>query len=341
MREYQALGTGGGLYHFRDEIMAGNPSYFFVTHADICSSFPLSEMVNFHHQHEGTATILATTVSRDEAQKYGCLVRKDDTSEVLHYVEKPETFVSASISCGVYLFNTSIFENMKNAVDRRRFAPIPGEEEDSNFIAPVTPSTPSERVRLEQDVLRPLAGTGKLFAYICHPPKDFWMQIKSPSSAIAANRLYLNHIHKDNKPILPASNLPMEGGEIVQPVWIHPSAVINACTKIGPNVFIGPRTVIGRGVRIKDSILLDNVEVGNDSVIVQAIIGWDSKIGSWARVEGSPHDGGSDATAKGLKVPSATILGKDVKVADEIAIRNCIVLPNKELKNSYHNEILM
>lgn len=31
--------------------------------------------------------------------------------------------------------------------------------------------------------------------------------------------------------------------------------------QIGPNVSIGPRAVIGKGVRIKDAIILDNVVV--------------------------------------------------------------------------------
>lgn len=39
MREYQSLGTAGGLYHFRDTILKGNPEQIFVLHADIASNF--------------------------------------------------------------------------------------------------------------------------------------------------------------------------------------------------------------------------------------------------------------------------------------------------------------
>jgi mannose-1-phosphate guanylyltransferase len=99
--------------------------------------------------------------------------------------------------------------------------------------------------------------------------------------------------------------------------------------------------IIG-GVRVKDSILLDAVEIKNDSCVLNAIVGWDSRIGSWARVEGAPGESLQlNATHKGLKIPSACILGQDVIVSDETAIRNCIVLPHKELKHSFHNEILM
>lgn len=69
-------------------------------------------------------------------------------------------------------------------------------------------------------------------------------------------------------------------------------------------------------------------------------MGWDSKIGNWTRVEGSlPSAYNSAITQNGRKVEGATILGKEVVVADEVIIRNCIVLPNKELRNSCHSEV--
>lgn len=39
MREYQALGTAGGLYHFRDTILRGSPDQIFVLHSDIVCSY--------------------------------------------------------------------------------------------------------------------------------------------------------------------------------------------------------------------------------------------------------------------------------------------------------------
>ena len=35
-----------------------------------------------------------------------------DSSQVLHYVEKPQTFVSSIINCGLYLFTPEIFEHI-------------------------------------------------------------------------------------------------------------------------------------------------------------------------------------------------------------------------------------
>jgi len=93
---------------------------------------------------------------------------------------------------------------------------------------------------------------------------------------------------------------------------------------------------------VLNSIILDNVEIGHDACILNAVVGWDGKVGAWARVEGSPEDATHlNATYKGLKIPTATVMGAGVSVGDEVVIRNCIVLPYKELKFSYHNEVLM
>lgn len=62
LQEFQPLGTAGGLYHFRDQISMGNPDLFVVLNADIMGDYPLREFVEFHMQHLGEHSILATEV---------------------------------------------------------------------------------------------------------------------------------------------------------------------------------------------------------------------------------------------------------------------------------------
>ncbi|KAJ3216976.1 Proteasome subunit alpha type-2 [Dinochytrium kinnereticum] len=359
LREYQALGTAGGLYHFRDEIMRGRPDKFFVLNGDIASSFPLNEMLAFHGNKNATATLMGIQIQRDLVHKFGCIVLNKETAEVLHFVEKPETVLSETISCGIYLFEESIFEVMASAISGLRAKALEDGVYDTDSIEDSRPSllsTSEVRIRLEQDVLSLLTEEKKLYCYVGIPKKDFWMQLKTGSSTIPANRLYLQHF-KATQPrrlstLTPTIGVATPGSAttpgaslssgLIPPVYIHPTAIVHPTAKIGPNVSIGPRVLIGRGVRVKDSIILDAVEIKNDSCVLNAIVGWESRIGAWARVEGSPGESlHINATQKGMKVPSAAILGKSVTVADETTIRNCIVLPNKELKSSFHNEILM
>ncbi|GFO32392.1 mannose-1-phosphate guanyltransferase alpha [Plakobranchus ocellatus] len=60
LQEYTALGTAGGIYHFRDQILTGNPDMFFVMNADVCGDFPLCDMVEFHQQRCPKAKIFST-----------------------------------------------------------------------------------------------------------------------------------------------------------------------------------------------------------------------------------------------------------------------------------------
>ncbi|KAJ3187831.1 Proteasome subunit alpha type-2 [Gaertneriomyces sp. JEL0708] len=350
LREYEALGTGGGLFHFRDQIVRGDPDHIFVLNADIASSFPLVRLLETHTQHQGVGTILTVRVERSLVSKYGCVVANPETLEVLHFVEKPESHLSDMISCGIYVFRKEIFQAIQQAVSvRQAKLQEQGLEESTIKHGP-------ERIQLEQDVLSLLTSTKKLFTHVCHPVKDFWMQIKTGSSCIPANRLYLQHFLRNaprqlSTALSPATILAPElseepgeqaAAEVVQPAYIHPTAIIHPSAKLGPNVSVGPRVLIARGVRVKDSILLDGVEIKNDSCILNSVIGWESVVGAWSRVEGAPGESDAlNATLKGYKIPSATILGKSVTIGDEIAIRNCIVLPYKDIKTNQHNEILM
>lgn len=91
-----------------------------------------------------------------------------DTTEVMHYVEKPETFISDLISCGVYLFDTAVFVEMKKAIDRKKDAHH--EESDDLWTAS------DDLLRLEQDLLRPLSENRKLNVFVTDRP---WRQIKT------------------------------------------------------------------------------------------------------------------------------------------------------------------
>lgn len=75
LQEYQALGTAGGIYHFRDQISSGNPDAFFVLNGDVCGDFPLQEMLDFHTNltTPSLITIMGTEATRQQSTMYGCI----------------------------------------------------------------------------------------------------------------------------------------------------------------------------------------------------------------------------------------------------------------------------
>nr|KAF6450219.1 GDP-mannose pyrophosphorylase A [Molossus molossus] len=120
LQEFAPLGTGGGLYHFRDQILAGGPEAFFVLNADVCSDFPLSAMLAAHRHQPHPFLLLGTTANRTQSLNYGCIVENPQTHEVLHYVEKPSTFVSDIINCGVYLFSPEALKPLRDVFQRNQ-----------------------------------------------------------------------------------------------------------------------------------------------------------------------------------------------------------------------------
>lgn len=343
LREYQALGTAGGLYHFRDAILKGRPDRFFVLNADVCCSFPLGEMMALFEEKDAEAVILGTRVSNEAATNFGCIVSDAHSKRVLHYVEKPESHISNLINCGVYLFATEcIFPSIRSAIKRRsdrpRIVSYPSSENlESSFFRDVDDDEgKNEVLRLEQDILSDLADSNRFFVL---ETKEFWRQIKTAGSAIPANALYLQKaLHSQSE------ELAAPSANILPPVFIHPSASVDPTAKLGPNVSIGPKAVIGAGVRVKESIVLEEAEIKHDACVLYSIIGWNSRVGAWARVEGSPTPVGNHTTSiikNGVKVQSITILGKECGVGDEVRVQNCVCLPYKELKRDVANEVIM
>ncbi|XP_054708269.1 mannose-1-phosphate guanyltransferase alpha-A-like [Uloborus diversus] len=343
LQEYTALGTAGGIYHFRDQIQSGDPEAFFLINGDVCGDFPLTQMAEFHKENKSAlVTVLGTEATRQQSQQYGCIVENKDTHEVMHYVEKPSTFVSNIINCGIYLCSLDVFTYLASVFKQKQQEYYHGDEQLNDISG-----SGKDCIRLEQDILMPLAGAEKLFVF---SSSRWWSQMKTAGSAIYANRHYLELYHSTHPKWL-AQN---EAGKptIVGDVFIHSSAIVHPTATLGPNVSIGMNAQIGEGVRIRESIVLGNATIQDHALVLHSIIGWNSTVGTWARVEGTPCDPNPNKlfakmenvplfNNSGRLNPSITVLGCNVQVPPEVIVLNSIVLPHKDLSQSYKNEIIL
>lgn len=291
-------------------------------------------MLRLFEEKDAEAVILGTRVPDEAATNFGCIVSDAHSKRVLHYVEKPESRISNLINCGVYLFATetifpSIRSAMKRRADRPRLVSYPSSDALDSYHVPRSDDDEekTEVIRLEQDILSDLADNRQFFVL---ETKDFWRQIKTAGSAVPANALYLMKAWQSQ-----SEELAKPSANILPPVFIHPTATVDPTAKLGPNVSIGPRVTIGAGVRIKEAIVLEDVEVRHDACILYSIIGWSSRVGAWARVEGTPtpvREHSTSVVKNGVKVQSITILGKECSVGDEVRVQNCVCLPFKDLR---------
>uniref|UniRef100_A0A3Q7FQ28 Uncharacterized protein n=1 Tax=Solanum lycopersicum TaxID=4081 RepID=A0A3Q7FQ28_SOLLC len=353
LKEDKPHGSAGGLYNFRDLLMEDSPSHIFLLNCDVCCSFPLPEMLEAHRRYGGMGTILVSKVSAETASEFGELVADPVTNELLHYTEKPETFVSDRINCGVYVFTPDIFNAIQGVSTQRKdranlrrvsnnyiidilvtvgWLVKPGERKEDE-VTPKLPglimtsrkkgdtlsgkgsqvgvgrSLPTDFVRLDQDILTPLAGKKQLYTY---ETMDFWEQIKTPGMSLKCSGLYLTQ-YSSTSPHLLASGDGSKTATISGDVYIHPSAKVHPTAKIGPNVSISANARIGAGARLISCIILDDVEIKENAVVIHAIVGWKSSIGRWSRVQGV-----GDYNAK----LGITILGESVSVEDEVVVIN-------------------
>ena len=160
-----------------------------------------------------------------------------------------------------------------------------------------------------------LVEKNQLFSYDL---PGYWMDVGQPKDFLSGTSLYLTSLSKRNPEKLCHEKFVYDGNVLVDPsAKIHPSALI------GPNVTIGPNVIIGEGVRIQRSVLLSNSEVRDHAWVKSTIVGWNSRIGKWARTEG------------------CTVLGDDVEVKNEIYVNGAKVLPHKSISSNVEHEAII
>jgi mannose-1-phosphate guanylyltransferase len=208
-------------------------------------------------------------------------VYDDKTGKISQFVEKPKTFVGNRINAGLYIFTKKILDRI-----------------------------PNRPTSIEREIFPEMAKDGELYALDL---PGFWMDVGQPKDYLTGKCLYLHHLEKNNSPEL--AKAPTDGSyTIIGPVLIGKNVKIGNGCVIGPNVVIGDSCVIGDGVRLKRTTLFSNVKIGQSSFIQSSIIGWNSSVGKWARVDNN------------------TVLGENVHIADEIFTNGALILPHKDIK---------
>eukprot|EP01130_Rhizamoeba_saxonica_P005161 TRINITY_DN2067_c0_g7_i1.p1 TRINITY_DN2067_c0_g7~~TRINITY_DN2067_c0_g7_i1.p1 ORF type:complete len:294 (-),score=61.46 TRINITY_DN2067_c0_g7_i1:28-909(-) len=292
-------------------------------HSDIVCDYPLKNLLEFHNSHDGLCTVMGTKAAKSIALKYGCIVSDPETNKMLHYIEHPETYVSDMINAGIYCFNSEVLLG-----DPEFYT-----EEIEEYKLNLRLSVSSKHVSMERGLLPKLVSLGKCYLY---EYVGFWKSIKSASSAIFCNNWLL--MQEFTSDLISKGDYETVGNNI-----IDPSSVIHPSAKIGPNVYIGPNVTVGEGARISNSIILESVIIHDFACILFCIISCGSSIGQWTRLEGLPNEqdirnAGEDQRYSKFGI---TVFGSDVVAHPEIIIRNCIVMPHKELRKSQQNEIIL
>ena len=271
------MGTAGPL-KLAEDVLGKDDSPFFVLNSDVICEYPFHKLAEFHKSHGQEGTIVVTKV--EEPSKYGVVVhQKGHVSRIDRFVEKPVEFVGNRINAGIYILNPSVLRRIE--------------------LRPTS---------IEQETFPSMVMDGELHSFDL---EGFWMDVGQPKDFLTGTCLYLSSLAKKGSKLLsPASEPYVHGGNVL----VDPSAKIGKNCRIGPNVTIGPNVVIGDGVRLQRSVILAGARVKDHAWVKSAIVGWNSSVGRWSRLE------------------NVTVLGDDVTIADEIYVNGGSILPHKSIK---------
>ncbi|KAL9116977.1 MAG: hypothetical protein Q9187_006491, partial [Circinaria calcarea] len=277
--ESEPLGTAGPL-KLAEKILGKDDTPFFVLNSDVICDYPFTQLADFHRAHGQEGTIVVTKV--EEPSKYGVVVHKPGhTSRIDRFVEKPVEFVGNRINAGIYILNPSVLTRIE--------------------LRPTS---------IEQETFPAICQDGQLHSFDLD---GFWMDVGQPKDFLSGTCLYLSSLAKKNsKKLTPLSAPFVYGGNVL----VDPSARVGKNCRIGPNVTIGPNVVIGDGVRLQRCVLLAGSKVKDHAWVKSTIVGWNSTIGKWARLE------------------NVSVLGDDVTIGDEIYVNGGSILPHKSIKQN-------
>ncbi|OBA21484.1 putative mannose-1-phosphate guanyltransferase [Metschnikowia bicuspidata var. bicuspidata NRRL YB-4993] len=283
-KEEEPLGTAGPL-KLAEKILKKDDSPFFVLNSDVICDYPFLDLAAFHKAHGAAGTIVATKV--DEPSKYGVIVHDRDTPNLIdRFVEKPVEFVGNRINAGMYILNPSVLD-----------------------LIELKPTS------IEKETFPQLVDQKQLYSFDL---EGYWMDVGQPKDFLTGTCSYLSSLTKRKPELMCSEGFVHQGNVLVDPsAQIHPKALI------GPNVVIGPGVIVGEGARIQRSVLLANSQVKDHAWVKSTIVGWNSRIGKWARTEG------------------CTVLGDDVEIKNEIYVNGAKVLPHKSISVNVELEAII
>jgi mannose-1-phosphate guanylyltransferase len=281
--EEEPLGTAGGIRYAAE--VAGIDERFVVCNGDVLTTLDLSEMVRFHDGHGGEATIHLCRV--DDPSAFGVVPTGAD-GEVIAFVEKPPKGRAPShwINAGTYVVEPSLLERIPSRLT----------------------------VSIERDTFpRMLDRPGRLFAF---QSDAYWIDIGTPAKYVEANGDVIGGA---------LGGPPAPGAvEMADGVWVQDDVSISSDAHVEPPVLLGagsqvaagahvadavlgPGCVVGRGVCVFRSVMLDGARLEADAQVVDALIGPQAELEHGVAASDHTIIGAAATVAAGSRLSGARV----------------------------------
>lgn len=296
-------GTANAIYQNLEYMETYNPEYVLILSGDHIYKMDYEVMLDFHKANGAEVTIAVMPVPMEEASRFGIMIA-DENKRITEFEEKPENPRSNLASMGIYIFN---WKTLKDALVTMADQPA------LDFGKHVIPYCHEKGA--------------PLYAYEFN---GYWKDVGTLSSYWEANMELID--------IVPEFNLYEEywkiytRREIQPPQYLSEDSVIERSiigegTDIYGQVYnsvIGCGVTIGRGTVVRDSIIMNHAQIGENCELNKVILAEDVVVGNQVRMgigeeaenELAPHIYNHGLVTIGEKsvIPEGITIGKNAVI---------------------------
>ena len=305
-------GTANAIYQNLNYIDSYQPEYVLILSGDHIYKMNYEVMLDFHKENNADVTIAAMPVPWEEASRFG-LVITDENKQITEFEEKPANPRSNLASMGIYIFTWS---RLREAlIEDSKVHP------DSDFGNHIIP--------------RMLEEGQTMYAYRF---KGYWKDVGTIESYWQANmelirtlpdfnlyedfwKIYTNTDHQPPQYTGPEGN-------------IKTSIVADGCEVYGQvyNSILGPNVIVKKGAVIRDSIIMGDTVIGENSQLDRCIIDEDSHVGDNVKI--GVGDNIENEMKPKIYNTGITVVGHMTTIPNNVVIgKNCVLLGNTTEKD--------
>ncbi len=282
-------GTASAVHQNLYAIRSVNPKYVLVLSADHVYKMDYSKMIEYHESVGADLTLGAIEVTAEDAHRFG-IIRANGDTRISGFLEKPLSLDgdfmdngAAMASMGIYVFNTeALFDILERSCSH------------------------GTAVDFGADILPSMLGSHKVVAYpfVDENKKEakYWRDVGTIDSYWEANMDLVSvdpvfNLYDEDWPIRtyqrqhpPAKTVFAGGDTTARVARVQDSIISNGCIVSGGtalNSVLSPGVKINSYSEVRESILMDRVQVGRHARIRRAIID------------------------KGVIIPRGTVIGYD------------------------------
>ena len=310
-------GTANAIYQNIDYMETYNPEYVLILSGDHIYKMDYEVMLDYHKAHNADVSIAVMPVPIEEAKRFGIMIT-DGNGRITEFEEKPANPRSNLASMGIYIFN---WKTLKKAL--LEMADQPG----LDFGKHVIPHCHEQG--------------SSLYAYEFN---GYWKDVGTLESYWQANMELID--------IVPEFNLYEEywkiytKSETLPPQYLSSDSVIERSivgegSEIYGKVYnsvIGRNVVIGKDAVIRDSIIMNEVTIGDGSECNKVIVAEGTTIGKGS-VLGTGEEKENELDSRIYNSGLVTI-GEKTIIPDNVCIGKNTVILGHTTPEDYPNGVL-